>query len=409
MAGKAKSVEALADLTPDPRNARRHTDRNVGMIRDALAEVGAARSIVIDERGVILAGNATAKAATEAGLKLQVIDADGDSIVAVRRSNLTAKQKTRLALFDNRAAEEAEWDVDVLSGLNDDGLLDGMWSAEELDALLTVPEEIAPGDGGDDFDCTPEEGPTRCQPGDLWRLGEHRLLCGDSTKAEDVARVLGDAVPLLMVTDPPYGVDYDPTWRDEAGGQFGDGKTVMRGKVLNDDRVDWSPAWALFPGNVSYVWHAGIYAGEVAVSLVSAGFLVRAQVVWRKPHFIMGRGAYHWQHEPCWYAVRKGATAKWCGDRSQSTIWDIAGMNPAGGNREEKLGHGTQKPLECMARPIRNHEGDVYDPFLGSGTTLIAAERLGRKCYGIEISPKYCDVILRRWEAETGKTAERVA
>ena len=133
---RTRQLDALSDLTPDPRNARRHTDRNVGMIRDALAEVGAARSIVIDERGVILAGNATAKAATEAGLKLQVVDADGDSIVAVRRSNLTAKQKTRLALFDNRAAEEAEWDIDVLSGLNTDGLLDGMWSAEELDALL---------------------------------------------------------------------------------------------------------------------------------------------------------------------------------------------------------------------------------------------------------------------------------
>lgn len=138
MAGKGKALDALSDLTPDPRNARRHTDRNVGMIRDALAEVGAARSIVIDERGVILAGNATAKAATEAGLKLQVVDADGQSIVAVRRSNLTAKQKARLALFDNRAAEEAEWDVDVLSGLKDDGLLDGMWSSEELDALLAV-------------------------------------------------------------------------------------------------------------------------------------------------------------------------------------------------------------------------------------------------------------------------------
>lgn len=142
MAGKGKALDALSDLTPDPRNARRHTDRNVGMIRDALAEVGAARSIVIDERGVILAGNATAKAATEAGLKLQVVDADGQSIVAVRRSNLTAKQKARLALFDNRAAEEAEWDVDVLSGLKDDGLLEGMWSSEELEALTLNVNDI---------------------------------------------------------------------------------------------------------------------------------------------------------------------------------------------------------------------------------------------------------------------------
>ena len=144
MARKAKSIESLSDLTPDRRNARRHTDRNVGMIRDALAEVGAARSIVIDERGVILAGNATAKAATEAGLKLQIVEADGDSIVAVRRSNLTAKQKTRLALFDNRAAETAEWDVPALADLNLDGLLDGMWSEEELGALLAVAPSFEP-------------------------------------------------------------------------------------------------------------------------------------------------------------------------------------------------------------------------------------------------------------------------
>lgn len=398
MAGKGKALDALSDLTPDPRNARRHTDRNVGMIRDALAEVGAARSIVIDERGVILAGNATAKAATEAGLKLQVVDADGESIVAVRRSNLTAKQKARLALFDNRAAEEAEWDIDVLSGLNADGLLEGMWSSEELDALLLVPEVVEPGDGGDDFDCTPEEGPTRCQPGDLWRLGAHRLLCGDSTKAEDVGRVLGDALPLLMVTDPPYGVEYDPTWRADAG--INKNRNKM-GKVTNDDRADWSPTWALFPGNVAYVWHDSARPDVTLLSLASADFITRAHIVWAKDRFVFARAGYHWQHECCFYAVRKGKTAAWCGDRSQTTLWPIPARDDDGN------GHGTQKPLECMARPIRNHEGDVYDPFLGSGTTLIAAERLGRKCYGIEISPKYCDVILRRWETETGKTAER--
>lgn len=134
---KRKDIDTLSDLKPDPRNARKHTERNVGMIRDALAEVGAARSIVIDERGVILAGNAAAKAATAAGLKLQVVDADGETVVAVRRTGLSAEQKTRLALFDNRAAEEAEWDTDILSGLEADGLLDGMWSAEELEELLT--------------------------------------------------------------------------------------------------------------------------------------------------------------------------------------------------------------------------------------------------------------------------------
>jgi DNA modification methylase len=127
-------------------------------------------------------------------------------------------------------------------------------------------------------------------------------------------------------------------------------------------------------------------------------------VIWRKPRFIISRGHYHWQHEPCWYAVRKGGSAKWCGDRSQSTVWDIA-LKDGG----EDTNHSTQKPVECMARPIRNHGGkddDVYDPFLGSGTTIIAAEQLGRRCYGLELSPAYCDVIVARWEKLTGRKAE---
>ena len=230
------------------------------------------------------------------------------------------------------------------------------------------------------------------KPGDLWQIGEHRLLCGDSTKPEDVARLLGGATPVLMVTDPPYGVEYDANWRNEVdranGKPYGD-RAI--GKVQNDDVADWTPVWMLFSGDVAYVWHAGRRASEVQVSIESAGFSIRCQIVWAKQQFAISRGDYHWKHEPCWYAVRHGKTGHWAGDRSQTTLWQIDKPH------KSETGHSTQKPLECMARPIRNHEApEVYDPFLGSGTTMVAAQNLNRKCYGVEISPGYCAVILQR-------------
>jgi len=171
--------------------------------------------------------------------------------------------------------------------------------------------------------------------------------------------------------------------------------------------VDWTDAYRLFPGDVVYCWHAGRYCGEVAGHLEASGLQVRAQIIWRKPRFAIGRGAYHWAHEPCWYGVREGRPAKWCGDRSQSTVWDV-GYNDGTGETV----HGTQKPVECMARPMRNHgaKGDgVYDPFGGSGTTLITAEQCGRVAYVMELDPRYVDVAVQRFEAFTGKKAQRVA
>jgi DNA modification methylase len=211
-----------------------------------------------------------------------------------------------------------------------------------------------------------------------------------------------------MVTDPPYGVDLEPEWRERAGLNP---RTRQGGNLLNDQRIDWSEAWALFPGDVAYVWHAGIHAAEVALSLQRCGFEIRSQIIWRKQHFAISRGAYHWQHEPCWYAVRKGETAGWRGDRKQTTVWEVANLNPFGGEatgENEATGHGTQKPVEIMRRPILNHtrpgEG-CYDAFLGSGSTLIAAESSGRICYGMEIDPRYVDVAVERWQQFTGKEA----
>jgi len=242
--------------------------------------------------------------------------------------------------------------------------------------------------------------------GEVWRCGDHRVLRGDATRPEEVAHVLGEARPVVMITDPPYGVEYDPMWREEAGL----GAQRQTGKVANDDRVDWSEAVRCFPGDIIYIWHAGIHSGPVAAGLLEVGFEIRAQIIWTKPHFVLSRGSYHWQHEPCFYCVRKGARSRWRGDRTQSTVWPVATLNPFGGKNQEETatGHGTQKPIELMRRPILNHteRGDaVYDPFLGSGTTLIAAELTGRICYGIEIDPKYVDLAVCRWQRLTGRSA----
>jgi DNA modification methylase len=207
-----------------------------------------------------------------------------------------------------------------------------------------------------------------------------------------------------MVTDPPYGVEYDPDWRNRTDRPNGKPYGAMAiGQVSNDDRVDWREAWALFPGDVAYVWHASLFGVVVQSSLEECDFQPRSQIIWAKPRFAISRGHYHWQHESCLYAVKKGGTGHWSGDRSQTTLWTIS-------HNKSETGHSTQKPVECMKRPIENNSSPgqaVYDPFLGSGTTIIAAEMTGRVCYGLEIDPKYCDVIVQRWENFTGKKAER--
>jgi DNA modification methylase len=389
----------IKDLIQDPANRRAHSPRNIGMVVDALQHVGAARSIVIDEANLILAGNGVTEAAAEAGItKVRVIDAAGDELIAVRRSGLTDDQKRALAIYDNRTGELASWDLEQLAVDQAAGLsLQPFWTAEEEAALLESSGSTA---GRTDPDEIPAERPTDILTGDLFALGSHRLLCGDATNTADVRRLLGDMVPVLIVTDPPYGVEYDPSWRAEAGLNHNRQKL---GRVANDDTADWRAAWALFPGPLAYVWHAGLKASIVEASLVASGFELRAQIVWAKDRLALSRGDYHWQHEPCWYAVRRGAPGQRTDDRTQTTLWTIPAREDHG------HGHGTQKPVECMARPMRNHDAaTVYEPFCGSGTTLIAAEQLGRPCVALEIEARYVQIAIDRWEAFTGLTATKI-
>ena len=235
--------------------------------------------------------------------------------------------------------------------------------------------------------------------GDVWILGHHRLVCGDSTNAQTVAACLNGVHPHLMVTDPPYGVNYDPKWRVKAGVNKG---TAAAGLVRNDDRADWRAAWALFPGDAAYVWHGGAHAHTVAESLLACGLEIRSQIIWNKGRLVIGRSDYHWQHEPCWYVVRNGRPGHYVGDRKQTTVWDIP--------KPKKLetGHSTQKPVECMKRPIENNSNPgqaVYEPFSGSGTTIIAGEMTGRPVHAIELAPEYVDVGVIRWQEFTGQQA----
>ena len=200
-------------------------------------------------------------------------------------------------------------------------------------------------------------------PGDLWLLGNHRLICGDSTNADDVERVLDGVKPHLLVSDPPYGVSYDPSWRERSGIAS---EGLAKGKVLNDDRADWREAWALFPGDVIYVWHAALHAAAFATSLEACGFDIRAQIIWDKTRLVIGRGDYHWQHEPAWYAVRKGKKGHWSGDRKQTTVWAIPHRKSPTGPRHREAGrmHAAADREQLVARPgglravlgIRHHD-----------------------------------------------------
>ena len=389
---------ALDRLLPYARNARTHSDEQVAQIAASLAEFGFNNPCLIDEQGVLIAGHGRVLAARRLGL---------ETVPAIMLAHLSEAQKKAFRIADNKLALNAGWndellrlEMEELQGLEFDLGLTG-FGGEELETLLGAAGDDE-GAGGDfaDEDAAPEP-PAEpvSRPGDLWVLGRHRLLCGDATVATDVERLLAGTVPHLMVTDPPYGVSYDPSWRNEAGVS----STARTGKVANDDRADWREAWVLFPGEVAYVWHAAVHARVVAESLEVCGFVVRNQIIWSKPRFVLGRGDYHWQHEPCLYAVRKGGTGHWQGARDQATVWPIAS-----GEDDGATVHGTQKPVACMRRPIENNsaEGDaVYEPFSGSGTTLIAAERTGRRCFALELDPRYVDVAVTRWQTLTGQTA----
>lgn len=391
--------EAPEKLLPNEKNWRLHPERQRRALAGVLSDVGWVQEVIVNRRtGRLVDGHlrvALAVERQEPEIPVLYVDLDEreEALILATLDPLAALADADPAKLEALLRQVSLEDPAVNEMLADLARNAGVVLGEADQPVVEVPAEL------DRAEELREKWQT--ERGQLWEIPSvrspnhlHRLLCGDSTVGEDVARVLAGVKPLLMVTDPPYGVEYNPAWREEATGHH----IVARGAVTNDDRVEWREAWDLFPGDVAYVWHAGLFAARVLLSLYEAGFHPRAQIIWVKQHFVLSRGDYHWQHEPCWYVVRQNRTSHWSGDRTQATTWLVQSLNPMGGNRdEEKTGHGTQKPVEVFARAYRNHEiREFYEPFCGSGTAYVAAEQLGRLCFGLEIEPKYVAVTLER-------------
>ena len=418
-------------LIPYARNTRTHSEAQVAQIAGSIREFGFTNPVLIDGENGIIAGHGRVLAAQK--LKL-------GTVPCIRLSYLTDTQRRAYIIADNKLALNAGWDEELLglelADLREDGF-DLELTGFDGDELANLLAETTEGQTDPDEVPEPPVDPVSVL-GDVWVLGKHRIACGDCTDQGTVDRALNGVKPHLMVTDPPYGVEYDADWRNKA--MRSDGTAIAGravGKVLNDDKADWRDAWALFPGEIAYVWHApGENQAEVMESLKACDFQIRNHIIWAKQQLVIGRGHYHHQHEPCWYAVRKGGTGHWNGGRKQATLWRFVGdtlrddesvftrresaeiIHAISGDestvwdipkpQKSETGHSTQKPVECMRRPIRNNSSPgqaVYEPFSGSGTTIIAGEMTGRCVHAIELNPAYVDVAVTRWQAFTGKQA----
>lgn len=375
----------------DSRNYRKHSDKNKDLINKSLKECGAGRSIVVDNEDNIIAGNGIYEQAQKLGIKTKVIETDGSELVVVKRTDLATDDDKRkqLAVMDNSTSDSSDFDIELL---RDDFEIDTLadWGIDielEIDDKEIIEDEV------------PEEVETRCKKGDVWALGEHRLMCGDSTNYNDVAQLMDGELADLLITDPPYNVDYV-------------GKTKDKLKIENDKMSDSNFREFLYdafvnadtvmkPGAVFYIWHADSEGYNFRGACKDAGWQVRQCLIWNKNQMVMGRQDYQWKHEPCLYGWKDGASHLWAADRKQTTVIDF--------NKPQRNGeHPTMKPVGLFDYQIKNNTKGadvVLDLFGGSGTTLIACEQDGRKARLMELDPHYCDVIIKRWENLTGKEA----
>jgi hypothetical protein len=330
-------------LIPYVKNARLHTEADISKLVDSLRRWGWTNPVLVDEHGMLIAGHGRVRAAAKLGLT---------SIPVIIARGWSEEEKRGYRLADNELAARASWDPELLrTELQELGFADFdlRLIGFEPDQLETILAGLGTS-GLTDPDSVPEvpDHPVT-RPGDIWLLGDHRVGCGDSTNAADVAPVLAGSEPHLMVTDPPYGVGYQPSWR--ARRKLGTGK-LAQGEVLNDDRSDGREAYALFAGDTAYVWFGALHGDILAAGLTACGLQLRAQIVWAKTHFALSRGDYHWQHETCWYAVRAGKTSHWQGDRTQTTVWQIASNTPLATSNASRAGGTAPKSQSnaCAAR-----------------------------------------------------------
>ena len=388
---------AIGALIPYARNARTHSDAQVAQIAASIVEFGWTNPILVDGTNGVIAGHGRLLAARQLGL---------DTVPVIELAHLSPAQKRAYILADNRLAENAGWDDELLAlelaELRDaDFDLDLLgFSDEEIDELLGVGEDA----GLTDEDAAPEpEADPVSKRGDVWICGNHRVICGDATRAEDYAALLGDELIDMTFTDPPYNVDYANNPKDK-----------MRGKhrpILNDNLGDdfgtflqatCTEIIRLTKGAI-YIAMSSSELDRLQTAFRAAGGRWSTFIIWAKNKFTMGHADYQRQYEPILYGWRDGTERFWCGARDQGDVWFI--------DRTSKNDlHPTMKPVALVERAIRNSSKSrdlVLDPFGGSGTTMIACEKAGRRARLIELDPKYVDVIVRRWQEHTGQAAIR--
>lgn len=418
----------VSDLKLNPKNPRKNDDA-VDVVAKSIEKYGFKNPLIIDENNVVWCGNTRLKASKQLGLK---------EVPCIVASDLTEEQIRELALIDNKSSEIAEWDYELLADELGDLVLDDF----ELDwGLPDVLEEKEVEE--DDFDCTPPEEP-KAKLGDIYQLGNHRLMCGDSTKEEDVAKLMNSELADLVVTDPPYNVAIvggshalSPEERLKRGGL-----TILNDKMESGEFNSFlvnafsNMEHSLKQGGVFYVWYASAEHINFETALNKSNLYVKEQLIWNKSSFTFGRADYHWKHEPCLYGWKDGVGHYFTDDRTQSTVIEDKGIDLRKLKKEEMLKllqeiysdkvsttvineekpnkcdlHPTMKPIKLLARLIKNSsktKESVLDLFGGSGSTLIACEQLNRTCFMMEFDPKYVDVIIARWEQFTGKKAEKI-
>lgn len=379
----------MSEIKLDPRNYRKHGEKNKQLIKDSLKDLGAGRSIVLDNENVVVAGNGVYEQAKQLGLKVRIIETDGTELVAIKRTDLQTEDEKRklLAIADNKTADTSEFDFELLSNdfefdfLNDIGFEDSdfdfLFEDESKDAI------------DDDYDI-PSEIETTIKGGDIIEIGNHRLICGDSTKKETFTKLLKGKIADMVNTDPPYNVDYN--------GKTKDALKIENDNLSNNDFYKFllsaftAMAGYVKQGGAWYIWHADTEGANFRNAMVESGVMLKQCLIWVKNSMVLGRQDYHWQHEPCLYGWKPGAKHNWYSDRKQTTVLEF---NKPKRNED----HPTMKPIPLIAYQISNSSKKgqiVLDGFGGSGSTMVAAQQLERVCYMVETDPKYCQVIIDR-------------
>lgn len=386
----------------DRNNYRKHSDKNKSLIRKSLKECGAGRSIITDKNGEIIAGNGVYEQAKALNIPVKIVETDGSELVVVKRTDLTTEDERRkkLALMDNSTSDQVEWDLENISS---------DFALEQLPefGIDTLPQAAPEGELVDQEVPDAEQVETRCKPGDIWQLGRHRLLCGDATVITDMEKLMDGKKADMVFTDPPYNVNYGATMKDtlrKKDGQKSAGRTIMNDNLGDNFKQFLTDACANivnFCKGAIYICMSSSELHTLYNSFVESGGKWSTFIIWAKNTFTLGRSDYQRQYEPILYGWPQGAKHYWCGDRDQADVWEY--------NKPQVNDlHPTMKPLELVARAIKNSSQAndiVADFFGGSGSTLIACEQLNRVCYMSELDPKFCDVILTRWENLTGKEA----